>query len=256
MTYSFEPIAVVRSCFKEKFGIPRQGILIPEAMATIEFLSPFGQPDALRGIEAYSHLWIVFVFHANPAGRFKATVRPPRLGGNRRIGVFASRSGFRPNPIGLSLVALERVYHQKERLYLDVRGADLLDGTPVLDIKPYLPWADKPDQAAAGFADRPPLQDLQVEFSAEVEAFLSAMPAGQMLHLKTLITQMLLNDPRPAIDPSRFARKEYGASLYDWNIRWKADGKRMRVTAITPMNAQSSSEASISQYPELLKRNM
>ena len=235
MSYCFKPIGIIHSCFKEKFGIPRQGNLIPESKASIEFFPPFDQPSALKGIESYSHIWIVFVFHANPAKRLRLTVRPPRLGGNKRIGVFASRSGFRPNPIGLSQVKFEKVYQQNGRLYVEIKSIDLLDGTPVLDIKPYLPWADKPHHATAGFANTPPSKMIKLQFSSHVEDFFNALPEKKRNHIKTLITQMLQNDPRPAIDRDRFTRKEYGTCIYDWNIRWEAYGDIIHVISVMPI---------------------
>lgn len=235
MSYCFKPIGIIHSCFKEKFGIPRQGNLIPESKANIEFLPPFDQPSALKGIESYSHIWIVFVFHANPVKRLRSTVRPPRLGGNRRIGVFASRSGFRPNPIGLSQVEFEKVYQQNGRLYVEIKSIDLLDGTPVLDIKPYLPWADKPHHATAGFANTPPSKMIKLQFSSHVEDFFNALPKKKRNHIRTLITQMLQNDPRPAIDRDRFTRKEYGTRIYDWNIRWETYKDIIHVISVMPI---------------------
>ncbi len=238
MPHCFDPIAIVQSCFKQKFGIPRQGVLMPESKARIVLLPPYNQVELLRGIDAYSHLWIVFVFHAISNKRKNTTVRPPRLGGDQRIGVFASRSGFRPNPIGLSLVSLEGVIQNNRTIGVTVKGIDLLDGTPVLDIKPYLPWSDKPDKAAAGFAEHLPSQNSSVQFSAQAEEDMSTLPAAERDHLKVLITQMLQNDPRPAIDHRRFERKEYGACLYDWNIRWVAQDNIMHVTAIKSNNSK------------------
>jgi len=235
MSHSFNPIGIVHSPFMEKFGIPRQGVLIPESTASIEFLPPYNHPDALRGIEAYSHLWILFIFHANRVKRFKPTVRPPRLGGNRRIGVFASRSGYRPNPIGLSLVEKDRVRCQSGKLYLDIKGVDLLNRTPVLDIKPYLPWSDRPDHPSAGFAEHPPSQELEVCFEPQAEELLASLPPNQGSRLRVLITRVLQNDPRPAIDSARYVKKEYGVYLCGWNVRWAAEENRMRVLALAPM---------------------
>jgi tRNA-Thr(GGU) m(6)t(6)A37 methyltransferase TsaA len=237
MPYCFKPIGVIHSCFKEKFGIPRQGNLIPESKARIEITPPFNQPSAFKGLESFSHIWIVFVFHVNPANRWRSTVRPPRLGGNRRIGVFASRSGFRPNPIGLSQVELEKVYQQNGRLYLKIKRIDLLDGTPVLDIKPYLPWADKPSHATTGFASTPLLSTIKLHFSSHAEDFFKTLPKEKRTHTRTLITQMLQNDPRPAIDRDRFRQKEYGTRIYDWNIRWEAYEDIIYVISIMPINS-------------------
>ena len=132
MPVALEPIGIVHSCFKEKFGIPRQAGLVREARATLELLPPFDRPEAVRGLESFSHIWIVFIFHANCRQSWKPTVRPPRLGGNRRMGVFASRSGFRPNPLGISAVELAALRFPDNRVVLDIRGGDLLDGTPVV----------------------------------------------------------------------------------------------------------------------------
>lgn len=139
MTFSFQPIGVIHSCFKEKFGIPRQSGLVTAAQATLELHAPYDCPEALVELEGFSHIWVTFVFHQSMRDNWKATVRPPRLGGNQRIGVFASRSPFRPNPIGLSAVQLESIDCKDGHCQLQLRGADLLDGTPVLDIKPYVP---------------------------------------------------------------------------------------------------------------------
>ena len=161
----FHPIGIVHSCFTEKFGIPRQAGLVPAARATLEILPPFDQKEAFRGLDDFSHLWIVFVFHGIVAGKWQPTVRPPRLGGNTRVGVFASRSGFRPNPIGISSVVLESVRRDHGKLLLDVAGIDMLDQTPVLDIKPYLPYADSIPDANGGYASDPPRPSISIEFS-------------------------------------------------------------------------------------------
>lgn len=154
--FQFAPIGVIRSCFRQKFGIPRQPRLVPAARATLELLPSYAQPEAVRGLEGFSHLWLLFVFHGIPAGHWQPTVRPPRLGGNQRMGVFATRSSFRPNPIGLSAVALERIEISAGRVVLHLAGVDVLDGTPVLDIKPYVPYADSIPEAVGGFANEAP----------------------------------------------------------------------------------------------------
>lgn len=152
--FTFTPIGMIHSCFTEKFGIPRQPGLVPAAQASLAVLPPYDRDEAFRGIEQFSHLWIIFVFHGIAAGKWQPTVRPPRLGGNRRIGVFATRSAFRPNPIGMSTVALTGVRRQQDGFYLDLAGVDLLDGTPVLDIKPYSAGLDEAQQKEANFARR------------------------------------------------------------------------------------------------------
>ena len=151
MRYSFDPIGIVHSPFKEKFGIPRQPGLVPEAKARLEVLPPYDRSEAFCGLEDFSHIWVTFVFHEAICTRWQPTVRPPRLGGNRRIGVFSSRSPFRPNPIGMSVVALEGISNIEGKIELQLAGVDLLDGTPVLDIKPYIPYADSLPDARSGF---------------------------------------------------------------------------------------------------------
>lgn len=156
MSVTFEPIGVIRSCFREKFGIPRQAGLVAEAPATLEIMAPYNRAEAFRGLAEFSHVWIVFLFHDINRDGWRPTVRPPRLGGNKRVGVFATRSGYRPNPIGLSAVALEKITQESGKLRLHLTGGDFLDGTPVLDVKPYVPYADRLPAATGGFAAAPP----------------------------------------------------------------------------------------------------
>lgn len=215
---SFEPIGIVRSCFREKFGIPRQPGLAPAARATLELLPTYAQPAIVRGLEDFSHLWLLFVFHGIPGGRWQPTVRPPRLGGNRRLGVFATRSPFRPNPLGLSAVRLERIASRPGRITLHLAGVDLLDGTPVLDIKPYVPYADRIPEATGGFASTMPVAELTVEFSPQAAAFCANWLDGD---LRQLITQILRQDPRPAYERSNIARQQHGIKLYNFDIKWK-----------------------------------
>jgi len=217
--FVFHPIGVIRSCFTEKFGIPRQPGLVPAARATLEVLPPYDNDEAFRGLDTFSHLWIVFVFHGIPAGKWRPTVRPPRLGGNRRTGIFATRSGFRPNPIGMSVVALEGLRRDHGTLLLDLSGIDLLDRTPVLDIKPYLPYADAIPHAVGGFADSPPVGGIPVDFTA------AARKAGERLEAERpgftrLLEQVLGADPRPAYVDRHNTRTEFGLRLYDVNVRW------------------------------------
>ena len=227
----FAPIGFVRSCFREKFGIPRQPGLAPAARATLALLPPYSQPAAVRGLEAFSHVWLVFAFHGVPAGRWQPTVRPPRLGGNRRLGVFATRSPFRPNPIGLSAVALDRIATDRGRVTLHLSGVDLLDGTPVLDIKPYLPYADAIPAAIGGFAAEAPETGPAVEFSPAATAFCAAWPGGD---LRELIVQILRQDPRPAYERADPAPKRHGMKLHDCDVRWETRDGVVRVTDILP----------------------
>jgi tRNA-Thr(GGU) m(6)t(6)A37 methyltransferase TsaA len=217
--FVFNPIGIVRSCFTEKFGIPRQPRRAAAARAKLEILPPYDRDEAFTGLDAFSHLWLVFAFHGIPQGRWQPTVRPPRLGGNKRIGVFATRSGFRPNPIGISGVALEDIGRHRGKLCLELSGIDLLDGTPVLDIKPYLPYADLIPDAGGGFAAEPPRARLNIEFTD------SARQAALLLEktypgFSDLLTQVLSADPRPAYVDGHCAKTEFGLRLYDQNIRW------------------------------------
>lgn len=227
--FHFTPIGIIHSCFREKFGIPRQAGLVPAARATLELLPPYDPPTAVRGLEGFSHLWLLFVFHGVPADHWHPTVRPPRLGGHQRLGVFATRSPFRPNPIGLSVVRLERVEIGQGRVILHLTGVDLLDGTPVLDIKPYLPYADSIPTATSGFAPDAPDTTLAVDFSPTAAAFCARWPNGE---LRELITQILRQDPRPAYERTRAAAHHYGMRLYDCDIHWEMHQGTAYVTEI------------------------
>lgn len=236
MNTQLQPIGIIHSCFKEKFGIPRQPGLAPEATATLELLPPWDREEAVRGLEAFSHVWILFLFHGAAQQGWKPTVRPPRLGGNRRIGVFASRSPFRPNPVGLSAVELGPIERREGRLLLQLRGVDLLDGTPVLDIKPYLPYADSIPDARGGFADQAPEGRIGVAFSAQAEHFLTTLE-GEGRRLKRLIVQLLEQDPRPAYLENNPRRKEFGMRLFDYNIRWSLADASATVLSIVPASS-------------------
>jgi tRNA-Thr(GGU) m(6)t(6)A37 methyltransferase TsaA len=231
--YTFNPIGRVHSCFKEKFGIPRQPGLVAEACATVELLPPYDSADAVRGLTEFSHIWLLFVFHANPAGRWRPTVRPPRLGGNRRMGVFASRSTFRPNPIGQSVVQLDGVSHTAGRLELQISGVDLLDQTPVLDIKPYLPYADALPQARGGYAGERPEPLCRVSFSDQAETALAAARGRQGTDLRRLVKRILENDPRPAYRKDEACSRTYGMHIEEFNIEWELRGEEIVVTAVT-----------------------
>lgn len=235
MTYGFDPVGIIRSPFKEKFGIPRQAGLMPEARATLEILPPFDREAAFRGLERFSHIWLIFVFHAVIGKGWRPTVRPPRLGGNRRMGVFATRSGFRPNPIGLSAVRLEGISapasgRGRGRL-LHLSGVDLLDGTPVLDIKPYLPYADAVTGAEGGFAAERPVPVMAVDFSPDADAALSAREA-EVPGLRGFIAAMLAADPRPAVQAGRSQRRRYGTRVFDMDVQWECRGDRILVTGL------------------------
>lgn len=229
-----QPIGIVHSCFPEKFGIPRQAGLVEEARATLELLPPFDAPETVRGLEGFSHIWLLFIFHAHMASGWKPTVRPPRLGGNKRLGVFATRSPFRPNPIGLSAVGLERIETNKGRALLHLRGADLLDGTPVLDIKPYVPYADALPTARGGFAAERPATPMEVTFSPQALAACRSLEQNGYPYLERLIRQVLDHDPRPAYYATRPGSHDFGMRLLDFEVRWRTERHRVTVLDIVP----------------------
>ncbi len=216
MDFTFKPIGYIRSCFKEKFGIPRQPGLVKEARAVLELVPPYSQPEAVRGLDQYSHVWVQFVFHAAMRSEWKATVRPPKMGGNRRLGVFATRSNFRPNPIGLSVVELEKVEVVNGKSVLHLKGGDFLDGTPVLDVKPYLPYSDSVSDAADGYGCASTPQK-KIVFSAKAEE--DVKQAEQTYpHIRPFIAELLANDPRPGYQND--SERVYGCNIYDYNLQW------------------------------------
>jgi tRNA (adenine37-N6)-methyltransferase len=233
--YSFRPIGTIRSCFPEKFGIPRQPGLAPDAPAVLDIHPPYQNHDAFRNLELFSHVWILFVFHQCRRGEWKATVRPPRLGGNRRVGVFASRSGFRPNPIGQSAVELVSIEKSPGKIALYLKGVDLLNGTPVLDIKPYLPYADSLPQAKDGFAPGAPPKTTAVRFSTEAARACRLLGERSYPRLERLITDLLALDPRPGYAPGSEERT-YGMRLWDLNIKFQVFDDHIAVTAIDQMS--------------------
>jgi tRNA-Thr(GGU) m(6)t(6)A37 methyltransferase TsaA len=217
-------LGVVQSCFKEKFGIPRQPGLAPSARARIRIHDEFAQEDAFAGLDQCSHIWVQFIFH-EAREQWLPKVRPPRLGGNKKVGVFASRSPNRPNALGLSVVALRSIEVQTDGLYLNIAGADLLNGTPVLDIKPYVPYADSVAGAVNLIAPAAPILH-SVTFSEVAELFCriyvpppseAALAPG---NLQSLIIEILQQDPRPqyqTLDEERI----YGMKLLNLNVRWQ-----------------------------------
>ncbi len=212
---TLSPIGTVHSCFGGKFGVPRQPGLCPDAWGRLVFHDGFRSPEAIRGIEGFSHIWLIFGFHETVGQGWKPTVRPPRLGGNRRVGVFASRSTFRPNGLGLSLVRLEGVDSTSpDGPALLLGGLDLLDGTPVYDIKPYLPYAESIPDAAAGFAGDG-IPRLAVEIADEAAAEFSSLPQ----RAQSVIRQTLSLDPRPAVQADDIGRV-FGALLCGHNVRF------------------------------------
>lgn len=212
-------IAHIRSDFPTKFGIPRQSGIVDNLISRIVFEPEYRNPDALRGLDGYSHLWLIWQFSEAVRKEWSPTVRPPRLGGNTRMGVFATRSPFRPNPIGLSSVRLAGMEETKrEGTILLVAGADLMDGTPIYDIKPYLPFTDSHPDAAGGFSDSVQERSLKVEYPAALE---EKLPADKWRALLGI----LAHDPRPSYqhDPERV----YGMAFAGKEIKFRVNGNSL-----------------------------
>ena len=226
MEYSLQPLAHICSDFAGKFGVPRQSGLADALQARLVFEPAFRNPDALRGIEEFSHLWLIWRFHAAGGAEFSPTVRPPRLGGNTRKGVFATRSPFRPNRLGLSCVRLLGLEQTaQEGTVLRIAGADLMDGTPIFDIKPYLPYADSIPDARGGFADAAPRPKLTVYLPPALEA---CIPQDK----REALRQVLALDPRPAYqdDPARV----YGFGFAGLEIRFRVQDGTAIVCEVLP----------------------
>ena len=221
-----EPVAYIRTDFADKFGLPRQSGLVPELKGEIVFQPAYSHPDAVRGLDAFSHIWLIWGFHAAeklPGKGWSATVRPPRLGGNVRVGVFASRAPFRPNPLGMSCVKLEAVLSQAHPVRLLVSGIDLLDGTPIYDIKPYIPVADCKPDAAEGYTAGTRQHKMKVIFPEEL---LKLLPPDKQQAAAALLEQ----DPRPgyADDPQRI----YGVGFAGCDIRFRAAAGTLTVCSV------------------------
>lgn len=212
---NIKPVAILRTPFAEKFGVPRQSGLVPEAEGRVEFLPEFAAPEFTRGLEAFSHVWLVTGFHQNPPWTGSAVVRPPRLGGNERVGVFASRSPNRPNGLGLSVVRILGF----EPGVIRVAGIDAVDGTPVYDVKPYLPWSEAIPDAKSDWAPKPPsaADDASVMVPEEVAARL-----GGDVKLVRALLRLQLHPAYQAVEA-----RGYGMTIAGWNIRWRTtqDGK-------------------------------
>ena len=223
----FKTIARIHTGFPEKFGIPRQSGIV-ETPGYIVFEPPYNNPDAVRGLEEFSHIWLIWQFSQAVRDDWSPTVRPPRLGGNTRVGVFASRSPFRPNPIGLSLVKLESIeYDHSLGLMLHVTGADILDGTPIYDIKPYLPYSEAKPDAEGGFAHRVMDDSMQVVLTEDADLEpAKEIPEEDLYTIKKLLAQ----DPRPRYqdDPERV----YGMSYGDWEVKFTAGDGVIMVKSI------------------------
>ena len=227
---TLSPIAVIRTEFPEKFGIPRQSGLADSLRGSVVFLPEYRNRDAFRGLDGFSHIWLIWGFSANRNDDWQPTVRPPRLGGNDRMGVFATRSPYRPNPLGLSCVAVDRIdLDAEDGPVIYVRGADLMDGTPIYDIKPYIRYADSYPESICGYVDCLDESKLKVVIPDDIIT-------GMTTDIAKSLHQTLALDPRPSYhnDPLR----EYGLSFAGYNIRFKvSDG------VITVISAQCSPDS-------------
>ena len=228
---TFKVVARIRSDFHDKFGIPRQSGLLKNLRSTIVFEPEYRNVDALRGLEGFSHLWLLWIFSENVRDSWKPTVRPPRLGGNTRLGVFATRSSFRPNPLAMSCVKIERIDLDGEVApTITVSGADLMDGTPIVDIKPYLPYTDSVPDALGGFAEAVRFNKLVVDFSDEAQVALDAHFPEEK---KAALVELLSEDPRPAYQ--RSADRIYGIRFAGFEIKFQVQGDHLTVVAILPL---------------------
>ncbi len=222
--FSFTQIAHIETGFVEKFGIPRQSGLAPDTIGRIVFEPEFRHPDAIKGIEEYDYLWLLFIFSENVREKWNATVTPPKLGGKERRGVFATRSPFRPNPIGLSCVRLEKVTaDEKYGQTLIVSGADLLNGTPIVDIKPYIPYADSHPGVRGGFGESLSDRKFRVIFPDELKELIPA-------EYRNAVVQILEQDPRPAFIHDE--ERVWGVFYYDYNIRFTVYGDVITVCGV------------------------
>lgn len=218
------PIATIHNDFKEKFGIPRQSGRAPSVISRVIFMPEFRSLDAIRGIEGFSHLWLIFDFSQSHRNSFSPLVRPPRLGGNQKVGVFASRSPFRPNSLGLSSVKLLSIEHTEDGPTLIVSGADLLDGTPIFDIKPYLPFTDCHTDAVGGFADDNIDYKLNVQFINGTEHLIAEDKLNALI-------ECLSDDPRPSYQDDD---RVYGLTFGSYNVIFKVEERTLSVIEIQP----------------------
>lgn len=227
--YTVQPIGLIHSCYSEKFGIPRQPGLVKSARGAIELLPPCNREEMFKGLETFSHIWLQFLFHESMADGWRPTVRPPWLGGQERVGLFASRSPHRPNFLGLSVVRHLGMRKEGGKLFVDIGELDLLHGTPIVDIKPYVPYSDRVEDAAQGFV-RFSEKKISVRFSAEADASCRRYQEVTGRDLKTLIHEVLEQDPRPA--SQRKQEREYGMLLWKVNVRWLADESGFKVLSL------------------------
>lgn len=220
---NIKPIATIYNNYKTKFGIPRQSGLVKESTSVIVFEPEYRDVNALRGLLEYSHLWLIWCFSENKMEKWSPTVRPPRLGGNKKMGVFATRSPFRPNPLGLSCVELDRIEVGEEGSVLYVKGADLMDQTPIFDIKPYLPHIDSHPEAKAGFAANTVDYHIEVEDRENVLGQLPEQTAKE-------VVEILSQDPRPGYQ--REEGRLYGMEYGDYEIKFRSGEEKIVVVSV------------------------
>lgn len=218
------PVAVIHTPYKEKFSVPRQPNLVQDGTGIVELLPPYNTPETVRGLEQFSHLWLIFQFNHIAQGKWQPTVRPPRLGGNQRVGVFASRSTHRPNPLGLSKVELRKIDYSQGKVRLYLGSVDLVDGTPIFDIKPYIAFADSEPEAISGFAQEKPPLLLQVIFSPKTQSTVKKIEEKRP-HFSRFITELLQQDPRPAYQQGQLSDRIYGVHLFEFNVKFQMKEK-------------------------------
>lgn len=212
----FDVVGVIESPYKEKFATPRQPNLVQDAHARIKIQPAYNKLEAFYGLESFSHIWLMFLFNQTADKGWKPLVRPPRLGGNNKLGVFATRSTFRPNPVGLSAVKLESISQENNQIYINVSGIDLIDNTPIIDIKPYITYSDSIPNATSSYAQDKQKGFDKVEIAPEIEAILE-----QDIHSLNFIKQTLIQDPRPAYKRNKPDEKVYGSELGAYNVKWQ-----------------------------------
>lgn len=235
-SFKFEPIGYIETCFKERFGTPRQPQLVPSSWGHLRLRPELNLPEALSGLEGFSHIWLLFAFHQNTNKGVKAKIHPPRMAGEK-TGLFSTRTPHRPNPIGLSAVRLERI--ENDVLYLS--GVDLIDGTPILDIKPYLPSSDCLPNATAGWTQTKPDRSVRVEFTEQSISDLSRLMGARSERFQMTIREVLELDPRPnfykgSVENPNPYTDHYGFRLEDFNIVYKMTGNLAIIQAVQPWN--------------------
>lgn len=221
MRKTIDIIGIIETPFEEKFGVPRQSGMIDKIMSTITLLPKYSTPDAVRGLDGFSHIWVIWGFSENNEREWSPTVRPPRLGGNIRKGVFATRSPNRPNPLGLSSLKLHKIEYTEKSIKLTVSGADMVNGTPIYDIKPYISFTDSHPDATLGFAETYKDYKLDVKIGEYKN-----IKSETLLNIKEILSL----DPRPSYQNDK--ERTYGVKLYGYNVKFKVDGTTLYVLSI------------------------